>query len=169
MYHLIMNAVMLAVLVTHLVHLVHLPLIPAQPALIMNVDKLVKIAPTAVRVVILQPTPAVVMTPQRQNVALHVIGLRSVVLIAVLPGQNIIPVLMPVLPNVALVVTTVLTAVLRALHPIPAHIQEGQNVDLVAILAQIVALQVRPHRLVQVVTMLKVSVQQNVALLAILV
>ena len=141
MYHLIMNAVMLAVLVTLLVHLVHLPLIPAQPALIMNVDKLVKIAPIVVRVVILQPTPAVVMTPQQPNAVILAIALKLAAQIAVRPGQNIIPVLMPAEQNVA-----------------PA-----------AIIAQIAVLQVRPHRLVQVVTMLKVSVQQNVALLAILV
>ena len=169
MYHLITNAVMLAVLVTLLVHLVRLLIIPAQPALIMNVDKLVKIAPIVVRVVILQPTPAVVMIPRRQNAEAHVIGLRSVAQIVVRPGQNIIPVLMPVLPNVALVVTTVQTAVLRDLHPIPVLMPAPQNVVPAAIIAQIAVLQVQPHLLVQVVTMLKVSVQQNVALLAILV
>lgn len=138
MYHLITNAVMLAVLVTHLVHLVHLLIIPAQPALIMNVDKLVKIAPIVVRVVIHQPTPAVVMTPQRLNAEAHVTGLRLVAQIAVRPGQNIIPVLTPVLPNVDLVVITVLTAVLRGLHLIPVLMPAEQNVALAAIIAQIV-------------------------------
>ena len=133
-----MNAVMLAVLVTHLVHLVHLPLIPAQPALIMNVDKLVKIAPTAVRVVILQPTPAVVMTPQQPNAVILAIALKLAAQIAVRPGQNIIPVLTPVLPNVDLVVTTVLTAVLRDLHLIPVLMPAEQNVAPAAIIAQIV-------------------------------
>ena len=141
MYHLIMNAVMLAVLVTHLVHPVHLPLILAQPALIMNVAMLARLVLIVVQVVIHQPTPAVVMIPRRLNAALHVIGLKLVVLIAVRPGQNIIPVLMPAEQNVA-----------------PA-----------AIIALILVHLVQPHLLVQVVTMLKVSVQQNVALLAILV
>ena len=107
---------MLAVLVTHLVHLAHLPLILAQPARIMNVDKLVKIAPIAARVVILHLTPAVVMTPQQPNAVILAIALKLAAQIAVRPGPNIIPVLTPVLRNVALVVTTVLTAVLRGLH-----------------------------------------------------
>ena len=133
-----MNAVMLAVLVTHLVHLVHLPLIPAQPALIMNVAMLARLVLIVVQVVIHQPTPAVVMIPRRLNAALHVIGLRSVAQIVVRPGQNIIPVLMPVLPNVDLVVTTVQTAVLRALHLIPVLMPAEQNVAPAAIIAQIV-------------------------------
>ena len=132
-----MNAVMLAVLVTHLVHLVLLLIIPAQPALIMNVDKLVKIAPIVVRVVILQPTPAVVMTPQQPNAVILAIALKLAAQIAVRPGQNIIPVLTPVLPNVALVVTTVQTAVLRALHLIPVLMPAEQNVAPAAIIAQI--------------------------------
>ena len=135
---------MLAVLVTHLVHPVHLPLILAQPARIMNVATLARLVLIVVQVVIHQPTPAVVMIPRRLNAALHVIGLRSVAQIVVRPGQNIIPVLMPVLPNVEIVVTTVQIAVLRGLHLIPAHIQEGQSAVQVVILvltaAQVVLL-----------------------------
>ena len=82
---------------------------------------------------------------------------------------NLTPVLMPVLPNVGLVVTTVLTAVLRGLHPIPVLMLAEQNVAPAVIIAQIAVLQVQPLLLVQVVIMLKVSVQPNAGLLAILV
>ena len=129
---------MLAVLVTHLVHLAHLPLILAQPARIMNVDKLVKIAPIAARVVILHLTPAVVMIPQRQNVALHVIGLRLAAQILVPRDLRATQALMRVKQNVETVVTTVQTAVLRALHLIPVLMPAEQNVAPAAIIAQIV-------------------------------
>ena len=129
---------MLAVLVTHLVHLAHLPLILAQPARIMNVDKLVKIAPIAVRVVILQPTPAVVMTPQQPNAVILAIALKLAAQIAVPRDLRATQALMRVKQNVETVVTTVPTAVLRDLHLIPVLMPAEQNVDLAAIIAQIV-------------------------------
>ena len=149
-----MNAVMPAVLAIPLARPELLLITLVQRVLITNVVMLARLVLIVARVVILHLTPVVVMIPQRQNAALPVIGLRLVVLIAVRPGQNIIPVLMPVLRNVGLVVTTVPTAVLRGLHLIPVLMRAPQNVVQAVIIAQTVVLLVQPHLLVQEVTRL---------------